>query len=143
MDPLERFQHSIMAAVIKCPNGVPRHELIKTLHETSINTKITLFAQRWSFLFKRSVEELKGDIVSQTKRMTLRSGRIIINKKWTGADPLDFGDMMVTRFEDFKGKDLELPISRDFNARDADKWAKKKKAEIKARINERLNFIYT
>ena len=143
MDPLERFQHTIMAAALKCPNGVSRHELIKTLHETSINTKITLFAQRWSFLFKRSVEKLKGDIVSQTKRMTLRSGKIIIPKKWTGADPLDFGDMMVVRFEDFKGKDLELPVSREFNARDADEWTKKKKAEIKARINERLNFIYT
>ena len=143
MDPLERFQHTILASVLKCPTSVSRFEMVKTMHETTINTKITLFALRWRYLFKRSVEELKGNLETETKGMTLRGGKIIVPKKWSGADQLDFGDMMVTRFEDFKNEDLDLPVPRDFNARDAEKWASNKKAEIRARINERLNFIYT
>lgn len=143
MDPLERFQHITMAAVLKSPTSVSRVEMIKTMHETSINTKITLFALRWSYLFKRDLNKFKPNGTSASSSMNLRSGRTVVVEKWPKADKSDFGDMMTTRCEDFKNKDLELPIPREFNARDADEWVTIKKAEIRARINERVNTMWT
>ena len=64
-------------------------------------------------------------------------------EKWPRADKCDFGDMMTTRCADFKNKDLELPISREFNAGVADEWVTIKKVEIRARINERVNTMWT
>jgi len=131
-----------MASVLKCPTQVSRVELIKTLHETSINTKITLFALRWSYLFKRDLNKLRGNAEEQGK-MKLRNGKIKVPEKWPGADKLDFGDMMVTRCADFKNKDLELPVPKDFNAKDAERWTREKKAVISSRINQRLCTLFT
>ena len=142
MDPLEKFQHNAQCAVLKCPSTVSRVELNEVMFENSIDTKITLFALRWRYLFTRDVTILRKELKTPSARMKLRSGAVTGPIRWPGADRHDFGDKMVTRFEDTKEIDLELPIPREFKADEAEKWSKNKKREINAKITARLNELF-
>ena len=138
MDPLEAFQHQALAAVLKMTKNVSRFELSETMHETTIDMKTGLFAEKNWRNFKRDLKKLKN-VETSTAKMGLRSGKVKDQVEWSGVDKHDFGDNMIMIKEIFGKSETEIPVTSEFDMAITMEWKRNKIAQISARIGARLN----
>ena len=95
-DPIESFQHQILALVSGACSKSSSVKLARTMAEMPVALKIGRMATRLRKYIDRDVYSLLvgNQTSSTTLQTTTRSGRTIGYRKWAGLDKKCFGDMI-------------------------------------------------